>query len=127
MKPNMTTLSLRNLINRSPLRSGVLLTGMALSFSLLALSPQARALCQEGCIGTENTVLGDDALFALTTGAFNTAIGSEALFHNTTGNDNTASGLDALISNTTGNDNTANGSEALFSNTTGVDNTASGR
>ena len=54
------------------------------ALACLALAPQARAVCQEGCLTNENTVLGDDTLL------------------NNTGTDNTAIGFAALISNTTG-------------------------
>ena len=92
-----------------------------------ALSPQARAVCQEGCNPANfNTFLGEDALINNTTGVNNTATGFNALNSNTTGFGNTATGLDALFSNTTGTANTANGTLALVSNTTGSNNTANG-
>jgi hypothetical protein len=106
-----------------------------------ALSPQARATCQEGCLTNQNTVLGDDALLNNTgmfntaigstallnnTGSYNTATGSNVLLNNTTGFYNTAAGHAALVANTTGSDNTAIGFESLLSNTTGSDNTAIG-
>jgi hypothetical protein len=124
--------------------NGRTLLVVALVLICFALSPAAGAVCQEGCLTNQNTVLGDDALFSLTTGFGNTAVGSEtlssntegsfntatgigALFHNTTGNDNTANGGFTLIFNTTGNDNTATGFEALLNNTTGDANTANGQ
>jgi hypothetical protein len=135
-----TTLPLRNLRNRSPLRFGFLLIPLTLAW--LALSSTAQAVCQQGCNPNDKTVLGDDALVANTTGYDNTAIGFQALHSNTTGFFNTAHGFGALASNTTGVDNTANGSyalysnagdfntangfEALYSNTIGFDNTANG-
>src|SRR6266403_1873396 len=92
-----------------------------------ALSPQARAFCQEGCNPANfNTFLGEDALINNTTGVNNTATGLDALFSNTTGTANTANGTLALVSNTTGSNNTANGVNALFSNTEGGFNTANG-
>ncbi len=91
-----------------------------------ALSPQARAVCEEGCLTNQNTVLGHNALFSLTTGYFNTAVGYNALNSNTTGVVNTALGAYALNSNTTGGGNTATGSEALEFNTVGNSNTATG-
>ncbi len=113
-----------------------------LAFACFALSPQARATCQQGCLTNENTVLGDDALLnntgdnntaigsiALslnTTGSRNTANGSGALLFNTTGSENTATGAFALNQNTTGSGNIANGIDALFMNTTGFSNTANG-
>jgi hypothetical protein len=111
------------LIGPSPLRLGFLLTPLALV--CLALLPQARAVCQDGCLFLGNTVLGDDAL-SNNTGGFDTAIGAGALFGNTTGSSNTAIGFDALHQNNTGDANTATGDSALFSNTTGEFNTATG-
>src|SRR5947207_10736936 len=108
--------------NRSPLR-GLLL--IALVLTCFGLSPRAQAVCQEGCLTSENTVLGEDALLS-DTGHSNTAIGFQALFSNTTGIENTANGYNALFSNTNGRLNTAIGLEALFSNTSGASNTANG-
>src|SRR5207248_3696505 len=121
---NMTTLHLGKSIGRSPLRYGLFLTALVLA--CFALSPQARAVCQDGCLTNENTVLGDDALLSNTTGFGNTATGFQALLSNTAGGDNTANGVDALFSNTTGGGNTAVGAEALSSNTAGIQNTALG-
>ena len=84
---------------------------IALTLGCFGLSPQARAVCQEGCLTNDNTVLGDDALLNNTTGIDNTAIGFNALFSNTTGCGNTAIGVDALCSNTTGVGNTATGAQ----------------
>jgi hypothetical protein len=98
-----------------------------LVFACLALSPQAPAVCQQGCDPTnDNTFLGDDALLNNTTGDRNTAIGFQALLTNTIGNFNTATGVTALLSNTIGDANTATGDRALFSNTNGSFNTATG-
>jgi uncharacterized coiled-coil protein SlyX len=117
---------------------------IALMLGCFALSPQARAVCQEGCdIPNLNTFLGDDALVnnlgggsntavgwstlsSNTNGSWNTAIGSGALRLNTSGYDNTAIGVTALESNTSGHSNTATGRDALLLNTTGIDNTATG-
>jgi hypothetical protein len=137
---NMTTPHLRNSISRSPLRLAFLLIPLALA--CFALLPQARAVCQEGCLPNSNTALGEDALFnnngsadtaignaalySNTAGLNNTAIGFDALYYNTTGNFNTANGFAALYNNTTGNENTATGDDALSSNTTGNANTATG-
>jgi hypothetical protein len=100
---------------------------ITLTLACFALSPQARAVCQQGCdLANSNTFLGDFALISNTTGAFNTAIGSNTLLVNTIGSDNTATGFAALGSNTTGSANTATGFEALLSNTTGRNNTACG-
>src|SRR2546423_659812 len=135
-----TMLPSRNLTNRSPVR----LIFLLIPFALLGvfLSPIARAVCQEGCLTNENTVLGEDALLnntgffstaigwqALrfnTNGTGNTAIGRNALFSNTSASNNTAIGLQALFSNTTGGAHTANGVDALLNNTTGGQNTATG-
>jgi hypothetical protein len=100
-----TTLRLRNSMKRWPLRASFLI---ALALGWLALSPQARAICQDGCdLSNSNTFLGDDALILNTTGSANTAIGASALYSNTTGNFNTATGALALYSNTDGSQNTA--------------------
>jgi hypothetical protein len=90
---------------------------IALTLVCFALSPQARAVCQEGCLIDQNTVFGDDALISLAGGTDNTAMGFNALYSNTTGYENTATGSLALFNNT-GHDNTANGAFALYSNTT---------
>ncbi len=116
---------------------------IALTLGCFGLLPQARAVCQDGCLTNFNTVLGDDALlnnpgsFNTAIGAhvllnnqsngwFNTAIGWQALLNNTNGGANNAIGADALYSNTTGISNTAIGNGALFLNSTGGDNTAIG-
>jgi hypothetical protein len=99
---------------------------IALMLACFALSPQVRAVCQEGCLIRSNTVLGDDALLNNTVGFNNTAIGFESLNSNTTGFQNTANGDQALKANTTGSFNMANGFNALYLNTTGSFNTANG-
>jgi hypothetical protein len=110
-------------MNRSPSRAFFLIP---FTLACFALSPQARAVCQEGCdLSTGSTFLGDDALLN-NTGAANTAIGSGALMSNSVGYDNTATGVGALESNAIGHSNTANGAFALEFNTTGSDNTATG-
>src|SRR5579884_2563957 len=76
--------------------------------------------------GTQNTAVGDVALFSNTTGGLNTAVGYAALVNNTTSNGNTAVGADALANNTTGTNNTAMGNDALGNNTTGNGNVAIG-
>src|SRR4029450_5980511 len=68
-------------MDRSPLRRGFLLITLVLAY--FAFSAQARAVCEEGCLTLDNTVLGDDALINLTTGFSNTALGFNALFSNT--------------------------------------------
>jgi hypothetical protein len=66
----------RNSIKRLARRRGLYLSAVALVVAWLALSPQARAVCQQGCDVTHaNTFLGDDALIANTTGTDNTATG----------------------------------------------------
>jgi hypothetical protein len=121
---NMKTSATINSMNLSPVRLAFLLIPFVLT--CFALSPQARAVCQEGCLTNQNTVLGEDALFSLTSGSANTAIGASALFSNTTGAYNTAAGGVALFNNTTGTHNTAIGWAALVVNTTGDENTAIG-
>ena len=96
------------------------------ALACFAFSPQARAVCQEGCLTSFNTVLGDDAFLNNNTGYNNTAIGAVALQSNTIGGGNTAIGTSSLSKNTTGFNNTANGGSALGFNTTGTNNTASG-
>ena len=120
----MITSATRNLINQTPYQLALLFIPLALAW--LALSPQAQATCQQGCLASENTALGEDALNSNTTGPFNTATGFQALFSNTTGDANVATGHLALSSNTTGGFNTATGVNALLSNTTGFENTATG-
>jgi hypothetical protein len=111
-------------MNCSPLRAFLLIPFVIACF---AFSPQARAVCQEGCDTVNgNTFLGDDALVNNTDGFSNTAIGATALFSNTHGFQNTATGTAALQNNTTGSDNTAIGHFALLNNTTGIINTATG-
>jgi len=140
----MTTPYVVESIGRSPLRRGFLF--ITLGLACFALSPQAQAVCQEGCNGIGDTFLGEDALLNRT-GHFDTAIGANALrfetfaqsnvangayaLYNNTGsafdsNYNTANGTDALYSNTIGSQNTATGASALFSNTTGNRNVANG-
>ena len=100
---------------------------MAVTLGCFGLSPQAWAVCREGCdLFHSNTFLGADALLNNTSGESNTAIGGGALTSNTTGFDNTANGSTALFYNTSGYANTANGAFALFLNTSGSDNTAVG-
>jgi Chaperone of endosialidase len=132
------TSPITNSMNRSSLWRGFVL--IAITLACFALSPQARAVCQEGCLTNENTVLGEDALLN-TTGSGNTAIGFNALFSNPAGGntavgaqalfsnnsvENTAVGEQALFSNTSGQGNVAIGNAALFSNTFGFNNTATG-
>jgi hypothetical protein len=114
-----TTLSIKNSIDRSPLRFGLFLIAIALAW--FALSPRAQAVfpAPDGGYPNRNTAEGENALFSLTSGSSNTAIGFRTLMNNTTGWDNTAIGDGALYSNTTSNANTAIGIETLYSNTSG--------
>jgi hypothetical protein len=99
---------------------------IAVTLGCFGLSPQSRAVCQEGCLTNENTVLGEDALLHNTTGFENTAVGFNALLSNIDGSSNTAIGFNALTANNFGLANTAIGSEALLNNTNGEFNTAVG-
>src|SRR5712691_560329 len=121
-----TTLPLRNLMNRSPLRAFLLIPFVLACF---ALSPQARAVlpAPDGGYPIANTAEGEDALFSLSTGTNNTATGYHALYNNTTGNSNTGLGSGALLSNTEGAGNTATGTASLEFNTNGNSNTADGQ
>jgi hypothetical protein len=110
-------------MKRPPWRRGFVL--IALILAAFALSPQAQAVCQQGCLTNDNTVLGDDALLN-NIGSANTATGFQALFSNTTGIENTAVGWRALQGNTIGNANTAVGTNALQGGGTGGGNTVLG-
>ena len=91
IKMKIQTALVTNSMSRSPSRYGLFL--IPLMLAAFALSPQARAVCQEGCdLAHNNTFLGDDALTSNTTGILNTATGADALLLNTTGNFNTATG-----------------------------------
>jgi hypothetical protein len=103
-----TALPLKHSMNLSPVRLALLLIPLVLV--CFALSPQARAACQEGCNQTHD----------------NTFLGEGALSNNSAGYSNTATGAFALTRNNSGYSNTANGASALFNNTTGFSNTASG-
>jgi len=119
-----TTLPLKHSMNRTPCQLGLLLIPLVLA--CFALSPEARAVCQDGCLTNENTALGDNALIFNTTGVFNTAVGEDALHSNTTGFRNTAIGASALSSIRAACCNTAVGINALEANTDGGANTAVG-
>jgi hypothetical protein len=75
--------------------------------------------------GKNNTAVGNNALYSLTSGERNTAVGTAALFSNTS-SQNTAMGYQALANNTSGYSLTAVGSNALTNNSTGTQNTATG-
>jgi len=96
-----------------------------LALACFGLAPQARAVCQEGCLTNGNTALGEDALLN-SLGFDNTAVGFNALLSNTTGIANTATGDGALFRNTSGSNNAALGFHALYFNTMGSENTAIG-
>jgi Chaperone of endosialidase len=114
-----------NYIHRSVKRSALL--SVLLLLVCFALSPQTRAVCQQGCdLNNGNTSMGDGVLNVNITGTANTATESAGLFSNTTGSFNTANGYQALFSNTIGSFNTANRYSALLFNTGGIYNTASG-
>jgi len=102
----------------------IMFTTILLLPVFLALSPSARALCQDGCGSNDDTFLGDDALLNDTGFGQNTAIGRQALTSNTSGENNTAVGAATLESNTTGFGNVAIGAYSLFLNNTGSYNTA---
>ena len=140
----MKTLNLRNSIDRSPLRSGLLFIAVALVCFALSPAPKAFGVVPapdggypgfntaEGqnallhlTTGTANTALGWVSLENVTTGGFNTAVGAGTLVLNG-GDQNTATGAAALLLNTTGANNTANGALALLNNTEGFNNTAIG-
>jgi trimeric autotransporter adhesin len=109
-----------NRIHFSLKRSALVLIPLLLA--CFALSPQAQAACEEGCLVNANTVLGDDALFSLTfDGTFNTATGFQALFSTTTGSFNTAIGGGALF-NADGSSNIAVGFQAGINLTTSSNN-----
>src|SRR6476660_1837631 len=112
-------------IHRSLKRSALL--PVLLLLVCITLSPQARAVCQQGCdLINGNTFLGDDALVNSELGAGgNTAIGETALYSNVLGYRNTAIGASALYSNLQGHHNTAIGVDALSNNTNST-NTAIG-
>jgi trimeric autotransporter adhesin len=76
--------------------------------------------------GNYNTVVGDEAGTAITTGDVNTFIGYSAGAATTTGGSNTGIGRLALATNTTGVNNLAVGVNALYLLTTGTYNTGIG-
>jgi hypothetical protein len=108
------------------MKTTIRLFSIVLAFLSPTLSPQARAVCEEGCLTNSNTVLGEDAL-PNPSGLDNTAVGAGALQSNG-GNGwlNTAIGSGALQDNSTGFDNIAVGVLALQFNTSGSDNVAIG-
>ena len=105
-------------------------TPLCLLFALgcFVFLPTARAVDPppQGGYPGNNTAVGENALFSLTTGTNNTALGFRALHDNTVGLSNTAVGSLALRNNRGGDRNTATGLGALFDNEAGNDNTANG-
>jgi len=71
-------------VNRLPFAFALLLIPVALA--CFALSPQARAACQQGCLANSNTIQGDDALISNNTGLNNTTMGF--VVPDSTGSDN---------------------------------------
>ena len=130
----MKTLQLKTKsFSRLSLRHGLIL--IALVLACFALLPTAQAIPPptppphqrvEGDLGNGNTVEGN-GLSAVTTGTNNTAMGNDALFRDTAGSFNTATGWKALLNNNSGEANTAVGAQALQNNTGTADfNTAVG-
>src|SRR6266496_3759203 len=127
---NMTTLIVRNSINRPPLWHGLVLITLVLAcFGLL---PQTQAALPpeipgnpDGCYPAFNTAEGCNALSGLGPGIGNTGLGWYALGFNFGGSLNTAVGAGALDLNEA-DANTAVGSAALLLNTIGRGNTAVG-
>ena len=125
----MTTLHLRNLIDRLRSRFGFAFILLALNLASFALPLTAQAA--DGGLRNENTAEGDQALNAIATntaniGSSNTAVGSFALFADSAGSLNTACGARTLQGNTIGGNNTAMGGFALQANGSGNNNTATG-
>jgi hypothetical protein len=113
-------------IGRSNSRCGFFILVIALCW--FALSPALKAGCPNPpgvCFG-QNTAVGEDALFNVTTGVWNVGVGVKALFNTTEGNQNTGIGYQTLFNNTSGDHHTGIGSQALFNNTIGNDNVAVG-
>ena len=77
-------------------------------------------------VGSGNTALGYDTLYANTVGYANTAVGALSLRANTTGFFNHAIGNATLVHCTTGHENTAIGTYSLYDLTTSSANTAVG-
>jgi trimeric autotransporter adhesin len=113
-------------ISRSPSRCGFFILAVALCW--FVLSPALKAGCPNppGVCGGQNTAVGEDALFNITTGVWNVGVGVKALFNDTIGNQNTAVGYQTLFNNIDGDKSTGIGSQVLFSNTTGNENVGVG-
>jgi len=123
-KKYMTTPSVKNSIDHSPWRRGLLLIPLLLSCFVLLPKAQAVFPPPDGGYGN-NTAEGTQALLSLMGGTFNTAVGFHALHSDTNGSNNTGIGAQALFSDTFGSHNTASGDHALFLNN-GDYNTANG-
>jgi hypothetical protein len=121
----MITSFIKNSISCAHLLRGASLIVLA----FLALLPAAQGALPppppDGGYGN-NTAVGKDALFSLTTGEDNTALGFKTLRENTEGKFNTAIGSAALRENVAAHRNTATGFHALFKHQVGTDNTANG-
>src|SRR6476659_968733 len=92
-----TTFLPTNYMHHSLGRSALLL--VLLLIACFALSPQARAVCQDGCNnGLFDTFQGDDAL-TNDTGGGNSAFGWRSLFSNSDGSFNTGVGAGVLALN----------------------------
>src|ERR1700751_2208514 len=104
----MTTQSITNSINRSPVLCGLLLIPPVLV--CFALLPRAQAVspAPDGGYPGGNTAEGQAALLSLTTGGYNTAVGYLSLRSDTTNSFNTAIGAGTLFANTA-DENTATG------------------
>jgi hypothetical protein len=76
--------------------------------------------------GSNNTAMGQAAMYDNSTGAWNLAAGYLALENNTTGSYNVALGASALGLNTTASSNTAVGYQSLYTNTAGENMAAFG-
>jgi hypothetical protein len=111
--------------SRSPLRCGFFILSITLCWFALSSAIEAGCPSIGGCTG-QNTAVGDDSLFSLTSGIWNVGVGFQALFNDTTGIQNTATGYQALFTNVSGDHSTAIGGLALFGNTTGSDNVGVG-
>src|SRR6266511_2673360 len=110
----MKTSNLRNPIDRSPLRTGLLFIALALGCFALSPAPNAFGVVPppDGGYPGFNTAEGQNALLHLTTGTANTAVGWLSLENVTTGSFNTGVGAGTLVLNG-GDKNTATGAAAL--------------
>ena len=77
-------------------------------------------------VKSNHTAIGQNALFSNTNGIENTAVGGNALYGNTTAQYNTAVGRNCMTNTTTGGQNTAIGRGSMFPNETGSGNAAIG-